>query len=194
MTKNISYRPLQQQDFDAVIELANRVHGQGYLNQARLQAWYQQGFAKGINSHFVAYDQGLESTTLAGFRLCFATEQWRIDQWCSPELWSHATEQVAYFKCNTVDENYRGLGVGSQLLKLSVAALKQQGATAGVSHLWRQSPGNSAIKYFSKCGGKLIKDHPRKWQQDCDNGYECIICGFECYCVAAEMMITFDTE
>ena len=67
------------------------------------------------------------------------------------------TSQVCYFKCNTVDESYRGYGIGSTLLRLSIDAAKQQGAKAGISHLWKQSPGNSAVKYFTKCGGQLVQ-------------------------------------
>jgi GNAT superfamily N-acetyltransferase len=185
--KKIHYRPLEAADFDASIALATKVHGAGYIDKQTMHKWYEKGLKGGINSSFVAYDEQV----LVGFRLTFSIKQWHIDQWCSPNLWPVNTEQVCYFKCNTVNENYRGFGVGSQLLTLSISAAKKQGALAGISHLWRQSPGNSAVKYFTKCGGQLIKDHPDRWHKISTEGYDCTICHFDCHCVAAEMLIVF---
>lgn len=189
MTIQINYQNITPDDFEQIMQLANHVHGDGYLTPDVMQRWYLQGLAHGINAGFVAYDQ----QQLIGFRITFAAGQWRVDQWSTPTLWRVPVEQVCYFKCNTVDEQYRGAGVGGKLLRLSIDAAKQQGATAGVSHLWKQSPGNSAVKYFSKCGGELVKSHPDKWHQDSLDGYNCILCGFDCHCEAAEMIIYFDS-
>lgn len=183
----ITYRTISPNDFTAVIALATNVHGEGYIDDQLIQQWVKQGISHGINASFVAYN----GNTLVGFRLTYACQQWTIDQWCSTDLWLTAADKVCYFKCNTVDEKYRGYGVGSQLLTLSIAAAKKQGASAGVSHLWRESPGNSAVKYFSKCGGILIKDHPDRWNELSQKGYDCPVCEQHCHCVAAEMMITF---
>lgn len=187
MKKELMYKNLEASDFSAVIELGTKVHGEGYIDNDNIKDWYLKGIKKEINSGFVAYD----NDKLVGFRLTFAPQQWIIDKWCSPELWQIETNKVCYFKCNTVAENYRGRGIGGKLLALSIAAAKKQGATAGVSHLWRQSPGNSAVKYFTKCGGKLIQDHPDRWNELSKQGYDCPVCPNECHCTAAEMMITF---
>lgn len=183
----ISYREISPADFSAIITLATFVHGEGYLDDNTIKQWFKKGIRDNINASFVAYHQD----KLVGFRLTYACQQWFIDQWCTPELWQITPEKVCYFKCNTVDENYRSYGIGSQLLKLSIAAAEKQGAIAGISHLWRQSPGNSAVKYFSKCGGILIKDHPDRWNELSHQGYCCPICQHDCHCVAAEMMIKF---
>lgn len=183
----IIYREMLPEDFHDIIKLATNVHGEGYMDQTVLQQWYKKGIYHDINASFVAYC----GKKLVGFRITYAQQQWMIDQWCTPELWQVSPEQVCYFKCNTVDENYRGFGVGSQLLSLAIEAAKKQGSLAGVSHLWRQSPGNSAVKYFTKCGGVLIKDHPDRWNELSQEGYICPICNDDCHCVAAEMMIIF---
>lgn len=188
MNKNITYKTIEEQDFDAVIQLATLVHGEGYINLTHLTAWVNQGIKNAINAGFVAYDDN----TLVGFRLTFSANQWQIDNWCSPKLWAYSPDEVCYFKCNTVDEKYRGFGIGSMLLKLAVDAVKAQGAKAGVSHLWMQSPGNSAVKYFTKCGGKLIQEHPDRWNYLSAQGYICPICDKDCHCSAAEMIITFN--
>ncbi len=191
MSKNITYKTLSTTDFKALVALANHVHGDGYLTLEKLKTWYEKGLTTQnnqlINASFVAYDK----EELVGFRITYAVNKWQIDQWSTPSLWQVNADEVCYFKCNTVDENYRGYGIGSKMLALSIAAAKKQGAKAGVSHLWKQSPGNSAVKYFTKCGGKLVKSHPGKWNEESKNGYDCIFCGFDCQCEAAEMIIYF---
>ncbi|GHE94660.1 GNAT family N-acetyltransferase [Thalassotalea profundi] len=184
---NMLYREMSPEDFHGIIKLATKVHGEGYMDEVVLRQWYKKGVYHNINASFVAYCDNL----LVGFRITYAQQQWMIDQWCTPESWSVSPEHVCYFKCNTVDENYRGFGVGSQLLSLAIEAAKKQGSLAGVSHLWRQSPGNSAVKYFSKCGGQLIKNHPERWNELSQEGYVCPVCDNDCHCVAAEMIINF---
>lgn len=186
--KSIQYRQMTPEDFDKIITLGNIVHGDGYLTPTNIKEWYAKGLKNDINSSFVAYD----GERLVGFRITYSAQQWTIDQWATPTKWRVPASEVSYFKCNTVDENYRGYGIGSRLLKDSMQALKQQGAKAGVSHLWIQSPGNSAVKYFTKCGGELVQEHPDKWHEESKNGYDCILCGFDCHCSAAEMIIYFD--
>ena len=188
MSIALNYQHLTPADFELVIKLATEVHGAGYLDQNSMQDWYNKGLKNSINAGFVVY----HDDKLVGFRITYAAQQWQVDKWCSPTLWPVAVDQVCYFKCNTVDENYRGHGIGGELLKRSIAAAKQQGAIAGVSHLWKQSPGNSAVKYFTKCGGKLIKEHPDRWHELSLAGYECPVCQHNCHCEAAEMMVTFD--
>ncbi|NMP32150.1 GNAT family N-acetyltransferase [Thalassotalea sp. M1531] len=183
----INYKELSPDDFEQIIALGNHVHGDGYLDNANILNWYNKGLKNNINSGFVAYD----GEKLVGFRITFAVGNWDIDKWSSPNKWQVPQGSVCYFKCNTVDENYRGYGIGSELLTRSITAAIKQGAKAGVSHLWKQSPGNSAVKYFTKCGGELVQSHPDKWREDALNGYDCILCGHDCHCEAAEMIIYF---
>lgn len=187
-TSSIHYRTMTQDDFDKVIKLGTQVHGEGYIDHDNIVDWFEKGVKNNINANYVAY----HNDKLVGFRLTFSPDRWHLDQWCSPAKWPVPPARVCYFKCNTVDENYRGYGIGSQLLFQSIAAVKQQGAVAGVSHLWMQSPGNSAVKYFTKCGGQLIEEHPDRWNGLSKQGYLCPICHNDCHCTAAEMMIVFD--
>lgn len=186
----IQYLPLTPEYFSQVISLANHVHGKGYLDDEKLTEWTNKGIISNINCSFVA----LLDNKVVGFRNTYSAKQWQIDQWCTPTLWQVDSQKCCYFKCNTVDEKYRGLGIGKQLLQLAIAAAKQQGAQAGISHLWKQSPNNSAVSYFSKCGGILIKSHLDKWNEDSKQGYECILCGHDCHCEAAEMIIHFNNS
>jgi ribosomal protein S18 acetylase RimI-like enzyme len=184
----IKYFPLTAKYFSQVITLANHVHGEGYLDNKKLIEWTNKGIVNELNCSFVA----LLDNQVVGFRSTYSANKWNIDQWCTPELWLVERHKCCYFKCNTVEEKYRGLGIGKQLLQLAIKAAQQQGAQAGISHLWKQSPNNSAVSYFSKCGGKLVKSHPDKWNEDSKQGYNCILCGNDCHCEAAEMIIHFE--
>ncbi|MBU2428881.1 MAG: GNAT family N-acetyltransferase, partial [Gammaproteobacteria bacterium] len=118
-TNNILYRPMQADDFPAVLQLGNLVHGDGYLTPELLQQYFERGLAAKYNASFVAYTP---TQQLVGFRLAFAAGQWQLDQWCSPHLWPVTPEKVAYFKCNTVAPQMQGAGIGGQLLQLSIQA------------------------------------------------------------------------
>ena len=179
---------MSESDFEAIITLGNDVHGDGYLDLSSITEMLDKSFKAELNSSYVMYDDN----KLVGFRITYAPDNWPLDPWCTPELWPIAKEQVAYFKCNTIHPDYQGQGLGGQLLKASVATLKQMGAKAGLSHIWMQSPGNASYKYFTKAGGKLIKTHPRRWNDDPNlPDYICVICGKDCYCDASEMMLEF---
>ena len=188
MTIEISYQEMSEKDFPAIIKLGTEVHGAGYIDETNINDWFNRGIKNGINASYVAYHKD----KLVGFRMTYAAQQWQIDEWCSPELWPFPADKVCYFKCNTVDETYRGHAIGGKMLFHSIAALKKQGAKAGVSHLWMQSPGNSAVRYFTKCGGQLIKEHPDRWHEMSTQGYCCPICQHDCHCSAAEMLINFN--
>lgn len=183
----IILQPLSAEHFAAVIALGNRVHGDGYLDDASMLDYFQRGIKDGINAGVVA----LKNEQVVGFRLVFAPEQWQADQWTSPELWPVPKAQLGYFKCNTVAPELQGQGVGGLLLQRSIEGLKAQGARAGLAHLWMESPGNAAVRYFSKHGGQLVKVHPDKWNADSKAGYTCVRCGNDCHCHAAEMVLCF---
>ncbi|MCS4309043.1 GNAT superfamily N-acetyltransferase [Rheinheimera pacifica] len=178
--------------FPAVVSLANTIHGDNYLSHTNLAAMQLQGIARGINASFVAVD---EQQQLVGYRLSFAAGQWQSDNWCSEALWPVARADMAYFKSVGVSAGQRGKGIASSLLRASVTALKQQGAKAGLAHIWRESPGNAAQRYFSRAGAVLVKVHPQRWRHLSETvGYFCPVCGALCNCSAAEMVLTFNAR
>lgn len=187
----VHYKALSPEYFEQVIKLANQVHGDGYLCEDSIKDWFALSIHDDINASYVATITEHNHDKLIAFRITFAAQHWQVDQWCSPTLWQVPKASCSYFKCNTVDEDYRGLGIGKKLLQLSSVAAQKQGALAGVAHLWKQSPNNSAIAYFSKCGGQLVKYHADKWHEESKQGYNCILCGYDCHCEAAEMIIYF---
>lgn len=179
---------LSEDHYSDLISLANQVHGDNYLDTASLQSMHLQGIKHGLNASFVAVD---ETATLVGYRLSFAPGQWQLDQWCSVTLWPVAADRMAYFKSVAVAPSMRGQGVASALLTASARVLVQQGAAAGLAHIWRESPGNAAERYFNYAGGTLLKVHPNRWRHLSDSGYLCPRCGERCSCSAAEMLLQF---
>jgi ribosomal protein S18 acetylase RimI-like enzyme len=202
----IRYTQLSAEHFDAIIDLGNFVHGDKYLDPSSLEAIYQRSFSGGLNASWVALvdsddllanpnftDRFCSDGYLIGFRLTLAATQWQYDEWCTPDEWQVIPEQVCYFKCNTVDPLARGLGIGSSMLRKSIQIAKQQGASAGLAHIWLASPENSAFGYFSASGGQLIKKHKHKWRtSSIDDGYQCPVCSKYCECDAAEMLLDFE--
>lgn len=180
---------LTEQHFENVVTLANLVHGENYLDLEGLRKMCAMGTKYNINACFVALD---DDNSLLGFRTSYAAQQWQIDKWCTPKSWPVLPSQMAYFKCIAISPDAQGQGIGPKLLKASINALRQQGALAGVAHLWKQSPGNGAVKYFTKAGGELIKTHDQRWLENCiEDGYECTLCGSQCQCQAVEMALIF---
>lgn len=184
----IRYVALAPEHFEQVIALGNKVHGDNYLNMPSLERIYERSWHAGINASLVA----IQDNSVVGFRLTYAHDQWQHDKWCTTADWPVDPAKVCYFKCNTVDPQVQGTGIGSKLLRLSIDKARQQGAQAGLAHIWLASPGNSAYKYFAKNGGQLIKKHPNKWRHESlYEGYDCPVCPGHCECEGAEMLLVF---
>lgn len=180
---------LRVEDFDKIVDLGNKINGDNYLDRQALDRILQKSQKGNLNCSFVAY----EGDALIAFRLTYAPGKWVPDKWCCPEKWKVPADKICYFKANMVDEGHRGQGIGPLLLKRSIETAKLQGAVAGVTHIWMQSPGNSAFKYFTRAGGELVCIHPDRWSEDyVDFGYVCTICGESCHCDGAEMILYFD--
>lgn len=185
----IKIAPLTPEYFAAVIALGELVHGENYLNPDYLEAIYKKSQKNGVNCSLIA----LDGDKVVGFRLTYAHGQWPVDQWCTTEEWQVPADSVCYFKSNTLNPEYQGQGLGSKLLNASIQAAKQQGARAGLAHIWLGAPGNSAFKYFEKNGGRLVKTHPNRWTAEShQTGYDCVSCGFPCVCEAGEMILYFE--
>ncbi|RYV02663.1 GNAT family N-acetyltransferase [Shewanella sp. OPT22] len=181
-------RSLLEEDFDDVIRLGNAIHGKGYLTKKSLLEMFKKGIKHGINAHAIA----TKGEKVIGFRLTYSPGNWNSDEWCSPKHWDISSQEVCYFKTNNVLPEWRGNGVGHLLLQHSINAVKQQGAIAGVAHIWKESPNNSSVRYFSKAGAKLIKEHPKRWSwENYDDNYDCAHCGGNCHCTACEMLLEF---
>lgn len=185
----IIFRPMTGQDFDEVRYLANQVHGDNYLTEESVRDFYQRSItAQGRCLSWLAENNG----KLVGIRLTFAPGKWDTESYCTPSKWPYPAEQMCYFKCAAIDQDCQGGGLGKSLLLHSIIEATTAGCKAGLAHIWRQSPNNSAMAYFSKCGGELIQNHADRWlQASVEDGYYCPVCDGECHCTAAEMVLPF---
>ncbi len=187
---DIIYREITAADMAAVIDLANEVHGDNYLNEDSFQQYLAGGTAGNLQLNWIA----LRGETPLGVRITLAPGQWPIDDFCTPDAWPIPAEKLCYFKCAAVSEKARGLGIGKELLFRSIEAAKELGCRGGLAHIWMQSPNNSAYEYFTRCGGEMIKQHEKRWYKaSVEDGYYCPVCDGTCYCNAGEMLLKFDT-
>lgn len=188
-TPCLHFRPMTAADFAAVIVLGNKVHGDNYLTETNVADYFARGQKNGRNLHWLAF----ADDQLVGLRLTFAPGCWPIDDYCSPSEWPVDPEHMCYFKCAAIDQDFQGLGIGKSLLQHSVVEAAALGCKAGLAHIWRQSPNNSAFEYFSRCGGELIDDYPDRWYlASVEDGYYCPVCQGICHCTAAEMVLPFN--
>lgn len=192
--------PLQEDDFDKVITLGAAIHGKNYLSQETLSKILHKSQKNGLCCSYVLYDKPRENGKLVGFRLTYAPGSWEPDEWCSTDKWDVDPEKACYLKSNTIATEYSGQGLGPHLLDVSLQTVKDMGGEAAVTHIWMNSPGNSAFKYFSKTGAKLLWIWPTRWKDDFKNeGYLCAVCCRTgavqpCTCLAAEMILHFGEE
>lgn len=186
-------RPLRESEFTGIIELGNKVHGDNYVSYEGLDKILHKSIKNDRSCSFSLTRKDDHGEKVVGFRLTYAPGMWEPDKWCTPEQWGLREDEVCYFKSNTIDESLRGSGLGSLLLRRSIEEVKLQGGKAGITHIWMQSPGNSAYKYFTKAGGKVIEIHPDRWTEDYINdGYICSVCQAECHCEGTEMILYFE--
>jgi len=188
MSDDFLITALDTRDFDKIITLGALCHGENYLDYAHLENILEMSTKDGLISSAVCYDK----EELIAFRLTYAPGKWCLDKWCTPEDWGIPVDKVSYLKSITVRPDYRRFGLAKRLLKRTINLSKEQGAVAGVAHIWLESPEQAAYKYFLNAGARLVKMHPNRWSVDCiEIGYRCVRCGNNCVCTAAEMILTF---
>src|SRR5690606_32566242 len=190
MSKQVTYRQMTAADSAAVIRLANEVHGENYLTEESYHDYLNRAQVAGVNLNWLAYLTDGHHSELVGVRITFAPGHWDTEDQCTPDAWGLPTDRICYFKCSAVSEAARGFGIGRGLLEHSIASAKAMGCEAGLAHIWKQSPNNSAFAYFSRCGGELVAEHKKRWYQlSVEDGYHCPVCDGVCYCTAAEMIL-----
>ena len=182
---------LAEKHFPEVIRLGNKINGEGYLSDRKMEEIFLKGLFQDLNCNYVACDGDI----LIGFCLGYAPGNWEIDKWCTVKAWGVPPDKVCYLKANMVEEEYRRQGIGTALLNKALETAKKMGAVAAVSHIWVDSPGGSAVKYFAKADGHFIKLHRDRWLETCiTSGYRCVHHGDYCTCSAAEMIIYFGEQ
>jgi ribosomal protein S18 acetylase RimI-like enzyme len=181
------YRVLRENDYEEVKRLSDAVFGLHYLTLEDIDNSYRKSCSKGLSSSFVLCDED----RIIGLRLTYAPGNWEIGPGFNPDKWKVPQDKVCYFQTNCIHPDYAGKGLGGELLKRSIEISKQQGAVAGLATIWLNSPHNSAFRYFSKAGGKVINIEQDRWSKYHTEDIPCGRCGARCECLGAEMILYF---
>lgn len=182
-------KELNISDFEDITNLSDKVFGISYIDIDQLCDIHTKTAVDNISSSFTLFDNG----NIVGFRLTYAPETWyEHSAYLSPDKWKVPLENICYFKTNCVHPDYSGKGLGSKLLQTSIEASKRQGAKAGLTEVWLNSPHNSAYKCFSKVGGEVINIYQDRWNSYHTPNKPCVRCRNICNCLAAEMIIYFE--
>lgn len=197
MDRTYYLRFLQEKHFAEIVELCDRVFGENYMPLEELEDILKKSTKDNTNCSIVlGLNEGDGRERVIGCRLTYAPGKWLEDyplETC-PEKWGFDPSRVAYMKTNVVAEEFRGNGFGRMLLDRSIAECMRAGAVAAVAHSWMNSPNNSAYRYFSRAGGKLVKVYPNYWNTHLEENVVCSHCGTCCACPASEMIIDFSTH
>lgn len=186
MAKNKSFliRELKASDLDAVRLFTDTAIGSNYFSKKDLEDIFAKSRKNGIMCSFVLIDS---ENVIHGVRITYAPGMWTKGKsnHLRPDLWKTAQENVGYFQSLFISEDARGEKWGPRLSEKSVEALRRLGATAIVTHAWKESPNNSSLRYLTKFGFEVVDTHPYYWK---DVDYVCTLDGKPCMCTAIEMI------
>ena len=172
-------------DIEEVKQFTDRVVGAGYYSIDELTEYQKKSIAAtGEVCSFVLTD--LNSGEIVGLRLAFPPGNWEHGKGSKlrMDLWPTRLSETAYFQSLFVSPHLQGQGWGPKLSAKSLEIFKKIGATAVVTHCWKESPNNSSFKYLENLGFKIIIEHPNYW---IDVDYVCALDGYPCKCTAIEM-------
>tara|TARA_B100000749_G_scaffold280771_1_gene278569 strand:- start:54557 stop:55162 length:606 start_codon:yes stop_codon:yes gene_type:complete len=185
-SRKIKIAPLDLHFEDQLIAFTDLCFGARFYSKQDLRTVFEYSHCQGKNASLVAWD----GTKIVGIRFTFAPySNWDVlfgQNKILPENWGFPEETAAYFKTLSVHPDYQMQGLGSRLSRASIGILKEMKASCIVSHSWKESPGNSSLKYFSKMNFKPIGEHPMFWA---NIDYDCTLCKKPpCRCTSVEMI------
>lgn len=183
-------RPLKLDDLELVKTFTDRAIGLNYFSRQELEEAFAKSSLNGVMCSFVLVD---DHGAIQGFRLAYPPTTWSKGKGSKlrADLWSVPLESAAYFQSLFLADAVQGQGWGPQLSAASVAAFRELGARAIVTHAWKESPNNSSIRYLTKFGFEPVAEHPNYWV---DVDYECVRDGKPCRCTAVEMIKSLEKD
>ncbi|MBC7370330.1 MAG: GNAT family N-acetyltransferase [Bdellovibrionaceae bacterium] len=181
-------REFTEKDIPAVRAFTDAVIGKNYFSEAELLENLQKSQAKTDNGNVVTSFVLVDGNKIMGLRLAYAPGLWSKGKGkkLRPDLWRTPHAETAYFQSLFLSLEAQGQGWGPKLSAASIESFRKLGATAIVTHAWKESPNNSSIRYLSKQGFESVAVHPEYW---IDVDYECVLDGKPCRCTAEEMIL-----
>lgn len=178
-------RKLEHRDLSAVKVFTDKTIGENYYTLEELESCYAKSISNNIMCSFVLVD---DQDNIKGFRLAYPPGQWSKGKGSKlrSDLWKVPLDKTAYFQSLFLSDEVQGQGWGPQLSAAAIAAFRELGTQAIVTHAWKESPNNSSIRYLTKQGFTSVATHPEYW---IDVDYVCVRDGNPCRCTAEEMIL-----
>lgn len=183
-----SIEELKLSDLPALKDFTDREIGSGYYSQEEIEDIFRKSQKNGRMCSFLL-KKGVE---IFGVRFTYAPGNWSHGKGkgLTVERWPYPLSETAYFQSLFLSNQVQGQGWGGKLSAKSIEVLKEIGAKGIVCHSWKESPNNSSTKYLEKMGFRVIKEHPKYWQ---NVDYNCTRCGKPpCLCTAVEMYLKLE--
>jgi hypothetical protein len=167
---------------ESILHFTDCEIGSGYFSKADLVPFYEDPILSAAS--FVLADRD----AIHGLRLSYGPGSPLTLQKLTIHdqgKWLFPLDQIGYFQSLFLSSAVRGKGLGQELSRISMDAIRKQGGKAIVCHSWDESPGNSSRKYLDKMLFVPVRKIEKFWFQI---QYECTRCGFPCVCTATEMI------
>ena len=175
-------------DVAKVTALADRLIGVGYYRPQSVREMLERSSRDGVICSHVAESVEGPAPEVIGFRFALPPGRWirGRGKGLTPSSWGAPLERCGYFQTAFVNDAWRGRGVGRAMATAALTSLRELGADAVVTHSWKESPGNSSLRYLSGLGFITVAEHPDYWA---DVDYHCARDGYPCRCTAIEMCL-----
>jgi ribosomal protein S18 acetylase RimI-like enzyme len=176
-------------DAPAVSGLADRLIGWGYYPPELVLADLERSIgARGVVCSHVAELADQPGCPLVGFRIALPPGSWQRGRGrgLKPSAWPAPLEACGYFQSAFVATEHTGRGIGPEMARMALDALRACGARAVVTHCWKESPHGSSQKYLERLGFVAVAEHPEYWV---DVDYVCSLDGKPCHCTSIEMVL-----
>lgn len=178
--KGYTIRRATMGDFAAVIKIADRQLGKGYLTKERLQKALDKStsdellvavqtatgsvIAFSLYKH-ITYDEAMQLGNGYAFRdMVFE-------------------EQIGYLATVATKEGFTGLGVATALVEKSLEYMQEKGATHFISTAWKHYGIINIGSVLENAGFRKETDIPNYWYDaSVREGFQCPQCGNPCTC------------
>lgn len=174
-------RPGEEKDVATAVQLSDAYFGKGYISSS-----YFKSCLSDPHKVFLVAE---EDKQVVGFALSrILTDIQELDsalymdpRWLKQRLGSHLP--IGLRKGTVVHEEYRGRGIGAQLIEQSNSILEKRGCRSLVTPVWKSTDYNRMSSSLEVEHHFPIGEFREYWKEDSKKrGFECEVCGTPCKC------------
>jgi|GEM_PF-753612 len=181
--KGYAIRKATVADFAAVIKIADRQLGKGYLTKERLQ----KALDKTTTDELLVAVQTATGTVIA-FSLYKHISHEEAKSLGNGYTFRNMAfeEEIGYLGTVATKEGFTGLGVASALVEKSMANMREQGVHHFISTAWKHYGIINIGSVLENAGFRKETDIPNYWYEaSVREGFQCPQCGNPCTCSCA---------